>query len=38
MQPVFFIALIQFVCVSRAGMLFLPPNWSAAGIFSIEYQ
>ena len=37
-QPLFFIWLSQSVCVSLAGMLLFPPNWSAPGIFSIEYQ
>src|SRR5215510_3046095 len=34
-QPMFFICLSQSACVSLSGILLLPPNWSAPGIFII---
>ena len=38
MQPLFFMALSQSVCLTLSGISLWPPNWSALGIFSIEYQ
>ena len=37
-QERFFTTTSQSLCEMFAGMLLLPPNCSASGIFSIEYQ
>jgi hypothetical protein len=38
MQDRFFTTVSQSLWLMFAGMLLLPPNWSASGIVSIEYQ